>query len=147
MKGPYFEYCKWLASRYKIRGKVFFTGKLPHSEVSEYINSCTCVVVPSLWQEPFGRVSIEAMATGTPAIVTDRGGLTEGTKTQLVAEASPKSLSEKINYLLSDFGRYKEFSINGRKEAKKFGLKNMGRLFLGILHEELGNGKKNKLNG
>jgi len=34
-------------------------------------------VVPSLEPEPFGRVAAEALAMGTPAVVSDQGGLGE----------------------------------------------------------------------
>lgn len=35
------------------------------------------VVVPSRWEEPFGRVPAEAMVSGIPCVVSDRGGLPE----------------------------------------------------------------------
>lgn len=35
------------------------------------------VVVPSLWNEPFGRVVIEAFSFGVPVIAASRGGLSE----------------------------------------------------------------------
>ncbi|QNL52050.1 glycosyltransferase family 4 protein [Olivibacter sp. SDN3] len=34
-------------------------------------------IVPSLWNEPFGRVAIEALAFGIPVCMAARGGLTE----------------------------------------------------------------------
>jgi glycosyltransferase involved in cell wall biosynthesis len=37
------------------------------------------VVVPSVWDEPFGRVAIEAMACGAAVVTSDRGGLPEAT--------------------------------------------------------------------
>jgi glycosyltransferase involved in cell wall biosynthesis len=35
------------------------------------------VVVPSLWKEPFGRVAVEALATGRPVVASRSGGLAE----------------------------------------------------------------------
>jgi glycosyltransferase involved in cell wall biosynthesis len=35
------------------------------------------VLMPSLWRESLGRVSIEAMATGIPVLASDRGALPE----------------------------------------------------------------------
>jgi glycosyltransferase involved in cell wall biosynthesis len=36
-----------------------------------------CALVPSLWQEPAGRVAAEAVLNGIPPLVSDRGGLPE----------------------------------------------------------------------
>ncbi|HVX85906.1 MAG TPA: glycosyltransferase family 4 protein [Phycisphaerae bacterium] len=35
------------------------------------------VLMPSVWEEPAGRVAVEAMMNGIPALVSDRGGLPE----------------------------------------------------------------------
>ena len=35
------------------------------------------VIVPSVWEEPAGRVAAEALANGIPPLVSDRGGLAE----------------------------------------------------------------------
>ena len=36
-----------------------------------------CLVVPSIWEEPFGVVALEGMASSLPLIVTNSGGLME----------------------------------------------------------------------
>ncbi len=59
-----------------IDGNVRFTGFVDSSTlVSSYRSSDVCVL-PSL-HEPFGMVALEAMAAGTPIIVSDVGGLSE----------------------------------------------------------------------
>jgi glycosyltransferase involved in cell wall biosynthesis len=35
------------------------------------------ILMPSLWQEPFGRVAAEALANGLPVLASNRGGLPE----------------------------------------------------------------------
>jgi glycosyltransferase involved in cell wall biosynthesis len=47
------------------------------SDVIGPLHAADVVVVPSLWAEPFGRVIIEAMATGRPAIASRLGGIPE----------------------------------------------------------------------
>jgi glycosyltransferase involved in cell wall biosynthesis len=47
------------------------------SDVISPLHAADVVVVPSLWAEPFGRVIIEAMATGRPAIASRLGGIPE----------------------------------------------------------------------
>ncbi|MEU9506947.1 glycosyltransferase family 4 protein [Micromonospora sp. NPDC048170] len=36
-----------------------------------------CLVMPIQWEEPFGMVMVEAMATGTPVVALDRGAVPE----------------------------------------------------------------------
>jgi glycosyltransferase involved in cell wall biosynthesis len=43
----------------------------------EFYKSVDITIVPSLWQEPFGRVVIESLAHGTPVILSNNGGLSE----------------------------------------------------------------------
>lgn len=52
-----------------------YRGALAHAEVLEVLGRARVTVVPSLWQEPFGRVAAESLACGTPVIVSDAGGL------------------------------------------------------------------------
>lgn len=55
---------------------VLFEGAQPRAELACYYRAADCVVVPSIY-EPFGMVAIEAMAAGTPVIVSDIDGLRE----------------------------------------------------------------------
>ena len=56
------------------------------------------VLVPSLWDEPFGRVAAEAFAHGRPVITTGRGGLAEivDDATGWVTGTSPAALQGAI---------------------------------------------------
>jgi glycosyltransferase involved in cell wall biosynthesis len=47
------------------------------SDVVGPLHAADVVVAPSVWAEPFGRVVIEAMATGRPALASRIGGITE----------------------------------------------------------------------
>lgn len=56
---------------------VNFVGALSRNETAKEMGKAAYVVVPSIWQEPFGAVALEAVAAGTIPIVADRGGLSE----------------------------------------------------------------------
>jgi Glycosyl transferases group 1 len=42
---------------------------------SDFLALTRVLLVPSVWEEPFGRVAAEAMINGIPAVVSDRGSL------------------------------------------------------------------------
>lgn len=57
--------------------RVELLGELPHAEVLGLMARARATLVPSRWDEPFGRVAMESLACGTPVVVSDRGGLPE----------------------------------------------------------------------
>ena len=64
---------------------VFFSGWLPHDMLSQGLDLADLVVAPS-YNEPFGQVYIEAMATGLPVIATRSGGPLD-----FVVESGPRA--------------------------------------------------------
>ncbi|WP_223918392.1 glycosyltransferase [Aeromonas caviae] len=42
-----------------------------------FFRNIDCLIVPSLWDEPFGRTVVEALAYGVPVICSSQGGLLE----------------------------------------------------------------------
>lgn len=42
---------------------------------AEFFRTIDVLIAPSVWHEPFGRITIEAFAHGIPVITTNRGGL------------------------------------------------------------------------
>jgi glycosyltransferase involved in cell wall biosynthesis len=57
--------------------RVTMAGVLPHERVMEEFSRSAIAIVPSIWDEPFGRTALEAMAAGCAVIATKRGGLAE----------------------------------------------------------------------
>lgn len=60
-----------------IREYVYFTGFVDYKNMPSYLKTANVVVVPSLWEEPFGLTVLEAMAAGIPLIATRCGGIPE----------------------------------------------------------------------
>lgn len=75
-RGPMLPDLKRLTNRLGLNEKVVFTGFIYHEERNYIYDRAKVAVFPSLY-EPFGIVALEAMATGTPVIVGDVGGLSE----------------------------------------------------------------------
>ena len=62
-------------ARFGIGEHVTFTGSLRDEALTRELNKHRCMVIPSLWQEPFGVVALEGMACGCIPIVSKVGGL------------------------------------------------------------------------
>jgi len=85
--------------------------------------------MPSLWPEPFGRVSVEANRLGVPAVVSSAGGLPEtivdGVTGYVFRSDDSEELAEKIVRVLErDFDRgnivkHSYERINPQREIEK----------------------------
>jgi glycosyltransferase involved in cell wall biosynthesis len=77
---------------------VNWLGTRPASDVHELFGNAAAVVVPSEWPEPFGLVTIEAFAKGTPVIAARAGALSEivdhGRTGLLFRPGAPDELAE-----------------------------------------------------
>jgi glycosyltransferase involved in cell wall biosynthesis len=68
---------RYLEGASRMRGRVVFTGRLEHPEVSDLLPACEALVVPSTFPEAFGMVAAEAAACGVFPISADHSGLAE----------------------------------------------------------------------
>ena len=54
-------------------------GYLKHKDVLNFLKYSEIAVVPSRWDEPFGRTALESSSRGCATIISNRGGLPETT--------------------------------------------------------------------
>jgi glycosyltransferase involved in cell wall biosynthesis len=57
----------------------FELGFLKHKKVLDFLNKSEIAVVPSRWEEPFGRTALESSSRACATIISNRGGLPETT--------------------------------------------------------------------
>ena len=85
-----------------LTASVQFAGPLPQSELARRMAGAAFLVLPSQ-SEGFGRVILEAMASGTPVIGSRVGGIPEliqdGVNGLLIAPGDEAALAEKIRWM------------------------------------------------
>ena len=62
----------------------FELGFLKHKEILDLLNKSEIAIVPSRWNEPFGRTALEASSRGCATIISGRGGLRETTDSAII---------------------------------------------------------------
>lgn len=98
---------------------VEYLGSKNPEDVSILMSEAAFLVFPSQWYETFGRVAMEAFATGTPVLAASIGAIAEITdngRTGLhFRPGDPSDLAAKVDWLLS----HPEELAQMRKEARR----------------------------
>jgi spore coat protein SA len=82
-----------------------FEGFRTATEIAQEYRSADIFCCPSIWQEPFGIVNIEALACGLPVVASRVGGIPEiaaGGGIRLVEPGSPIELAGALQTLIED---------------------------------------------
>lgn len=127
-KDNYMEELNVWVRRLGLSHAVEFLGN--RRDIPEVLKSLDLVVMPSIAQEAFGRVIVEAQASGVPVIATRVGGIVEiiddGKDGLLVHPKDHDGLSEAIIKILKDPALSRELVHGGRKKVEdKFSLEKM----------------------
>ncbi len=116
------------------------TPYLTHEQLAEMFRSVYAAVVPGLWPEPFGLVSVEAMASGRPVVAYSTGGVPEviedGVSGVLVERGNVEALTRSVLDLLRDPARAARIGAGGRRRVEeKFRYQTMTDAYLRLLRE------------
>jgi len=63
-----------MQAKFSNRSNVKFTGWIDKEQIPAFYNTSDIILYPSLVPEGFGRIAVEAMASATPIISSNRGG-------------------------------------------------------------------------
>ncbi|HET6949558.1 MAG TPA: glycosyltransferase family 4 protein [Acidimicrobiales bacterium] len=120
--------------------RITWVGAVPPSEVAEHMARARAVVVPSVWDEPFGRVAAEALALGRPVVTTGRGGLAEvvGDEAGWITGTGPAALARAIDEAAgSDEAVTRRGAAGRRRHAEAFSPEATTRALLAVYEEAL----------
>jgi glycogen synthase len=113
-----------LQRRIRERGlsdRVTFTGHLPRDHVAAAVREADAFVFPVVWDEPFGLVPVEAMATGVPVVGSATGGsaefLMDAVNALVVPRGDAGALAHAITRLAADGSLRRTLVANGLRTA------------------------------
>jgi len=106
------------ASR-EIKDHIVFTGFIPNKDIHAVYREADIFVSPSIIEEAFGIMNVEAMASGLAVISSNRGGIPEviGDAGILVDPEDPEELAEKILMLCRDENGRHTFGQEARRRV------------------------------
>jgi glycosyltransferase involved in cell wall biosynthesis len=133
-----------LACELGISDRVRFAGWV--DDVNPCYERARCVVVPSVWPEPFGIVGIEALSHGRPVVGSDVGGIPDWCRhaeTGLLAPPGDVAgLASRIESVLRDDRLASDLGARGREVAcQEYGPEVHVDQLLQAYHASLNGGK------
>jgi glycosyltransferase involved in cell wall biosynthesis len=114
-------------------GRNVFLGQPSDAELAALMAGADAYCLPSLY-EGFGLTALEAMACGTPVIVSDRGALPEVVgDAGLVVAPEPEAVADGLRSVLSDRRLAADMGRAGERRAARFGWDRTADGWLGVL--------------
>lgn len=117
--------------KFGIADRVIFPGFVPTDELPYLLSGAEVFVLPSLW-EGFGIPAVEAMATGTPVVVSNVSSLPEvaGKVGLLVDPYSTTQLEQAIRAVINDNKLKLKLTKLGLRQARKFSWERAAKIVL-----------------
>ena len=127
--GPDGQRLEALARKSGIAERCHFIGELGTEALAHWRDRATIAVVPSLWQEAWGRVGPEAMAAGLPVIAFDVGGISDWCRHEetgvLVRPGDTVGLARAIDRLLENHVLCRRLGSSGQNKAREWLVDNL----------------------
>ena len=94
-------------------------GFLKHKKVLQFLNKSEIVVVPSRWEEPFGRTALESASRACATIISRKGGLPETTDHCIILKKlNSTELYKELKKLIIDEKLLRKIQKNSFKHVK-----------------------------
>ncbi len=111
-----------IVAEHGIGDAVVFAGKQSGAALVDWVGRGGIGVLPSVWYEPMGGVTIELMAAGKCLIVSAQGGLAEcvGDAGLVFPNGDAMALADRMLELLHDPARRDALAAAARERARQF---------------------------
>ena len=113
------EVAAWASARPSVQ----MTGHVPAAEMASLRSRARAVIVPSVWEEPFGLVVVESMAAGAPLIAAGHGSFVElvtpGVDGVLVPPGDAEALALAVADVEADPEKYENYGEQARETYER----------------------------
>jgi glycosyltransferase involved in cell wall biosynthesis len=113
---------KALVKKLGLEETVIFTGRVSDADLLLYYAAANVCVIPSHY-EPFGLVALEAMASGTPVIASNVGGLKYTVRPcvtgLLVPPKDPDALAEALTQVFEQPDLWKRYGVAAQQHVQE----------------------------
>lgn len=135
--GPQAAALRRQAAAAGVADRIRFVGWQRAAELVATLNRHRVLVVPSIWEEPFGVVVLEALACGCVPLVARSGGLPDavGDCGLVVARDDPAALADGIQALLGDAGLQDDYRGRAAAHLKRHTPERVARDYLQVLSD------------
>lgn len=110
-----------LAAGLNISAYLKFTGQVGMTELLQLFKNAKILVLPS-FSENFGMSAVEAMACGTPILISNKVGLfleIQNENAGIIVTTTPEDIRQGVEKILNDQGYARQISENGMKLVKE----------------------------
>ena len=127
------------AASLQLQSQVTFAGPQRGEALADLLRQHHILVVPSLWEEPFGIVALEGIACGCVVVGSGGGGLAEaiGFCGITFPNGNAGALAESISRLLSDAGECDRLRQNAVTHLARFTPARIAGVYLEAMQKAL----------
>ena len=124
---------------FDLKNRVIFTDFLMPEELRQLYSHAIATIVPSIWAEPYGQVTMEAMACACPVIITGNSGSAEavdnGIDGYIVPRKNSKAIADAVKMIQH---KRDEFGLNAREKVlRQFAWPILSKKILELFYEVL----------
>lgn len=138
--GPERENLEGLSNKLGIADSTRFVGAMRGSALVDELQRHLCLLVPSVWEEPFGIVALEGVACCRTMIVANRGGLPEaagpcGVIVEPVAAAFAEAMRDVCAQRETDSLPGEPTRVERNKHLARHSMPRIASKYLGVLSD------------
>jgi glycosyltransferase involved in cell wall biosynthesis len=107
--------------KYNKKNNLIYLGKVDQDTLPFYYSAADLLIIPSIHDEGFGRVIVEALSCGTPIIGSNRGAIPDAIDETVgkLIDISPENIVQWVNYFFKNQSKLHNLSKKSRKFSEE----------------------------